>query len=55
MNQVVGICSRSNNVTSRGVPTSPANIPRWMSLGESCPPYEPSQPATASTSTPIQI
>ena len=39
-------------LSSRGVPTSPAKRPREMSSGESSPPYEPSQPATASTSTP---
>ena len=44
--------SLSNNRTMRGKPTSPANSPRLMSQGESSPPYEPSQPATASTSTP---
>src|SRR5699024_2948011 len=36
----------------RGTPTSPANIPRDMSPGESSPPYDPSQPPTASTSMP---
>src|SRR3954467_9937237 len=42
----------ANRSSSRGVPTSPANRPREMSSGESSPPYDPSQPATASTSTP---
>src|SRR5713101_5254625 len=51
-NQVVLMPKRSNSRTSRGVPTSPENMPREMSSGEFSPPYEPSQPATASTSTP---
>src|SRR5437879_5319915 len=55
MNQLVLMPYRSNSLSIRGIPTSPANTPRWMSLGESSPPYEPSQPATASTSTPRQI
>ena len=42
----------ANSLTRRGTPTSPANSPREMSSGESSPPYEPSQPATASTSIP---
>jgi hypothetical protein len=41
-----------NIFNRRGEPTSPANMPREMSSGESSPPYEPSQPPTASTSTP---
>src|SRR5690349_10967385 len=52
MNQVVLSPFRSNSFSSRGDPTSPAKRPREMSSGESSPPYEPSQPATASTSTP---
>src|SRR5919198_2021568 len=51
-NQVVLIPKRSKSLTSRGVPTSPENMPREMSSGEFSPPYDPSQPATASTSTP---
>src|SRR5881296_3943041 len=51
-NHVVLMPKRSNSLTSRGVPTSPENMPREMSSGESSPPYDPSQPATASTSTP---
>src|SRR5690554_844160 len=51
-NHVVLISKRSNSFTRRGTPTSPANMPREMSSGESSPPYDPSQPATASTSTP---
>src|SRR3989442_3318504 len=51
-NHVVLMPKRSNSFTSRGVPTSPENMPREMSSGESSPPYDPSQPATASTSTP---
>ena len=54
MNQVVFMSYLSNSFSRRGVPTSPANRPREMSSGESSPPYEPSQPATASTSTPIR-
>ena len=52
MNHVVFIPSLSNSLSSRGVPTSPANIPLEISSGESSPPYDPSQPATASKSTP---
>src|SRR6185437_2668013 len=52
MNQVVRRPCRRNSSSSRGVPTSPANRPRLMSFGEFSPPYEPSQPPTASTSTP---
>src|SRR5215212_3489944 len=52
MNHVVLMPSRANNFRRRGLPTSPAKRPREMSSGESSPPYEPSQPATASTSTP---
>ena len=52
MNQVVLIPQRSNSCSRRGEPTSPANMPRLMSHGLSSPPYEPSQPATASTSMP---
>src|SRR4051794_13938296 len=43
---------RRNSSRMRGTPTSPANTPREMSSGESSPPYEPSQPPTASMSTP---
>src|SRR6478609_934335 len=52
INQVVLMPSRANSFSRRGLPTSPAKRPREMSSGESSPPYEPSQPATASTSTP---
>src|SRR3954469_24739781 len=52
INQVVLMPSRANSFRRRGLPTSPAKRPREMSSGESSPPYEPSQPATASTSTP---
>src|SRR6266550_2602754 len=52
MNHVVLMPSRPNSFKRRGLPTSPANSPREISSGESSPPYEPSQPATASTSTP---
>ena len=52
MNQVVLMPNRSNRRSRRGEPTSPANMPRDISHGLSSPPYEPSQPATASTSTP---
>ena len=54
MNHVVRMSYVSNSFSSRRVPTSPAKTPREMSSGESSPPYEPSQPATASTSTPIE-
>ena len=54
MNQLILRPYLSNSFSSRGTPTSPANSPREMSSGESSPPYEPSQPATASTSTPIE-
>src|SRR6266511_1512371 len=54
MNQVVRRPYLSNSFSSRRDPTSPAKTPREMSSGESSPPYEPSQPATASTSTPMQ-
>src|SRR6266511_4013808 len=54
MNQVVFKPYLSNSLSRRRVPTSPANSPREMSSGESSPPYEPSQPATASTSMPMQ-
>src|SRR6266545_2024674 len=53
MNQVVFRPYLSKSLSRRRVPTSPANTPREMSSGESSPPYEPSQPATASTSTPM--
>ncbi len=53
MNQVVFMSYLSNIFSRRLVPTSPAKMPREMSSGESSPPYDPSQPATASTSTPI--
>src|SRR5690625_2707464 len=52
VNQVARMSSRSNSVKSLGTPSSPAKMPRWMSLIESSPPYEPSQPPTASMSTP---
>src|SRR3954469_16313990 len=52
INQVVLTPSRANGFSGGGLPTSPAKRPREMSSGESSPPYEPSQPATASTSTP---
>ena len=54
MNHVVFRPYLSNSFSRRGDPTSPANMPREMSSGESSPPYEPSQPATASTSMPMQ-
>src|SRR5436190_22515871 len=54
MNHVVFRPYLANNLRRRRLPTSPANTPREMSSGESSPPYEPSQPATASTSTPMQ-
>src|SRR5437763_15218176 len=54
MNHVVFRLYLSNSLSRRGVPTSPANIPREMSSGESSPPYEPSHRATASTSMPMQ-
>jgi hypothetical protein len=38
MNQLARMPVRSRNFSSLGTPTSPANIPRWMSDGESCPP-----------------
>jgi hypothetical protein len=38
MNQVAGTPYRWNILNSRGVPTSPENMPRWMSDGESSPP-----------------
>ena len=44
MNHDVGIPSLSNSLTMRGTPTSPANSPREISQGESCPPYDPSRP-----------
>src|SRR3954469_17474686 len=52
MNQVAGTSYFWKSLSRRGVPTSPENSPRWMSDGESSPPYEPSQPPTASMSTP---
>src|SRR4051812_38085395 len=52
MNHVVLIPRRPNSLSRRGLPTSPAKRPREISSGESSPPYEPSHPATASTSTP---
>ena len=52
MNQEVRMPNLSKSRTMRGTPTSPAKRPREMSQGESSPPYEPSQPATASTSIP---
>jgi hypothetical protein len=52
MNQVALILYFSKSLSIRRVPIVPANIPREMSEVESSPPYEPSQPATASTSTP---
>src|SRR5262249_19889422 len=54
MNHVVLRSYLSNSLRRRRDPTSPAKRPREMSSGESAPPYEPSQPATASTSTPMQ-
>jgi hypothetical protein len=53
MNQLVLRSYFSKSFSRRGVPTSPAHTPRWMSYGESAPPYEPIQPATASMSIPI--
>src|SRR5215211_6798446 len=53
MNQVVLRSYLSKSLSRRGVPTSPENIPLEMSSGESSPPYEPSQPATASMSMPM--
>src|SRR5260370_22014625 len=55
MNQLVLRFSRSTTLSRRIEPPSPANMPREMSSGESSPPYEPSQPPTASTSTPNVI
>src|ERR1041384_7032681 len=52
MNRVALMLCALKSWRRRGVPTSPAKRPREMSSGESSPPYEPSQPATASTSTP---
>src|SRR4051794_39438961 len=52
MNHVVLRPCRSKSFKRRGMPISPAKRPREMSSGEFSPPYEPSQPATASTSTP---
>jgi hypothetical protein len=52
INQVVFMSYLSKRFSSRGVPTSPANMPLDMSSGESSPPYEPSHPATASMSIP---
>src|SRR5258707_9973210 len=52
MNQVVLIPHFLNSLSSLSEPTSPAKMPRVMSHGESWPPYEPSHPATASTSQP---
>src|SRR5215212_4935648 len=54
MNQVVRRPYLSNILSSRGLPISPAKRPRVMSQGESSPPYDPNQPATASTSMPMQ-
>src|SRR5438105_4286266 len=54
MNHVTFIPYLSNSFRSRGEPTSPAKRPREMSSDESSPPYEPSHPATASTSTPTE-
>src|SRR5690348_10674318 len=54
MNQVVRRSYLSKSLRRRREPTSPAKRPREMSSGESAPPYEPSQPATASTSMPMQ-
>lgn len=42
INHVVLMPYLSNNLSRRGLPTSPANMPRLMSPGESSPPYEPS-------------
>src|SRR5688572_1689228 len=53
MNQLVFKPYFSNSFRRRGVPTSPAHTPRWMSDGESAPPYDPIHPATASMSTPM--
>src|SRR3954447_14699083 len=54
MNQVTFIPYLLKSLISRGAPTSPANRPREMSSDEPSPPYEPSHPATASTSTPTE-
>src|SRR5215212_6364252 len=54
MNQVVRRPYLSNILRRRGLPISPAKRPRVMSQGESSPPYDPNQPATASTSMPMQ-
>src|SRR5713226_6923212 len=54
MNQLILRPYLSKSFSRRGTPTSPANSPREMSSGESSPPYEPSHPATASTSTPME-
>lgn len=52
INHVVLISNFSKSLRRRTEPTSPAKRPREMSFALSCPPYEPSQPATASTSIP---
>jgi hypothetical protein len=52
MNHVVLSPDRSKSRRRRGIPTSAAKTPREMSQGESSPPYDPSQPATASQCTP---
>src|SRR5215210_7921711 len=54
MNQVVLRSYLSKSWSNLGVPTSPENMPLEMSSGESSPPYEPSQPATASMSMPME-
>src|SRR5947207_8289485 len=52
MNQLAGMSCFWKRPSNLGVPISPANIPLWMSDGESSPPYDPSHPPTASMSTP---
>lgn len=42
MNHVVLMLYFLNSLSMRGTPTSPANIPLVISLGESSPPYDPS-------------
>src|SRR5918999_3285441 len=54
MNHVVRRSYLSKSLSNLGVPTSPENMPLEMSSGESSPPYDPSQPATASMSMPME-
>ena len=54
MNHVALMLYLSKSFNILRVPCVPAQRPREMSLAESSPPYEPSQPATASMSTPYE-